>query len=477
MNPARPTAKSQGCTITGGAHTPLANPIPLVKAKERIGAWLAFGPGENRAIDVALATKLANDIPGDPVFTVLVGPSSGAKTEIIRAFRDVPGMLSLGSLTPRTFASGFDPERASLLAQIPTDTHTIAIKDLGVILAMSPNDRGELLQQLRDIFDGYFRRDWGTGKGALEWTGRLGLLAGATPAIEREFSTLAALGERFLFFRMRVGSRASQARRALEISGHEKSMREEIHSAIAGALAAIPSGRVEEIGLSAQPYDVIGAIADVLTHARTPVVRNRFDKTVEYLPALEAPARAAKELLKLGKALAALYGQKEIGSEELQVLAQIGADSIPSARARILALLLGQPSDAVVTAKVAGATLGLPTVTTSRLFEDLAVLGIVTRIAASDSYNAPFDVRLASEFAGLLDASGVGRALLRAYPYENAVRANSPTAKSEGHSRPTDSKVDLAQSAEMSGERLGLDFPGGEGPDPGLPLAEDEVSL
>jgi hypothetical protein len=218
-----------------------------VEGKRRIGGWLALGPTEDIAIDVALATKLANDSPGDPVFTILVGPSSGAKTEIIRAFRDVPGVLSLGSLTPRTFASGFDPERASLLAQLPSGTHMLTLKDLGTILSMSPNDRGELLQQLRDIFDGQFRRDWGTGKGALEWTGRLGLLAGATPAIEKEFSTLAALGERFLFSRMRVASRRFQARRALEVSGHEQQMRTEIRGAVAGVLAGLPSERVEAV--------------------------------------------------------------------------------------------------------------------------------------------------------------------------------------------------------------------------------------
>ena len=70
------------------------------------------------AIDMALATKVANDTPGDPVFVVLVGPSSGAKSEIIRAFKDVPGVYSLGSLTARTFASGLDPKKASLVRRL-----------------------------------------------------------------------------------------------------------------------------------------------------------------------------------------------------------------------------------------------------------------------------------------------------------------------------------------------------------------------
>jgi hypothetical protein len=173
---------------------------------------------------------------------------------------------------------------------------------------------------------------------------------------------------------------------------------------------------------------------------------------VEYLPTAEGPARTAKALLKLGKALAALYGHKEIEQSERRVLAQIGADSIPSIRGRILASLASEGD--LVRAKDVGAALGLPTFSVSRLFEDLAVLGIVSRVAASDSQNAPFDVRMEAEFKDLLIASGVGSALVQAYPPENAVGEFPPTAKSQGYSKDPDSKQDT----------------GDNGLNPGLPL-------
>jgi hypothetical protein len=427
--------------------------MSLTETKLSIAKWLAFSRGEDLAIDVALAAKLANDAPGDPVFVVLVGPSSGAKSEIIRAFKDVPGVYSLGSLTARTFASGLDPKKASLLSRLPEDVHTLALKDLGTILAMNPNERGELLQQLRDICDGSFRREWGSGKPALDWKGRLGLLAGATPAIEREFSTLAALGERFLFFRMRIANRKLQAKRALEGCGHEGQMREEIHHVIASVLVGISPNLVASIKVASESADKLQAIALALTKARTPLVRNRYDKTIEFLPVAEGPARAVKALKKLGQALAILYDHDLVGTPELAVLARIGADSIPSARSRCLAWLFRQYSNKWHTSKTVGQAVQLPTTTTTRVLEDLAVLGVVDRVAVNGAENATFEARLKLSFRGLLRRSGLVAAIEHAYPPESEVERGgeegqvSSSADSEGWPQRADAGRDKDVSA------------------------------
>jgi hypothetical protein len=44
---------------------------------------------------------------------------------------------------------------------------------------------------------------------------------------------------------------------------------------------------------------MLAAAADLATWLRTPVTRNHYDKTIEYQPLPEGPARMAKALLRL----------------------------------------------------------------------------------------------------------------------------------------------------------------------------------
>lgn len=47
----------------------------------------------------ALATVAANRLPGDPVWTLLVGPPSSGKTEIVDSLRLLPETASVSTLT------------------------------------------------------------------------------------------------------------------------------------------------------------------------------------------------------------------------------------------------------------------------------------------------------------------------------------------------------------------------------------------
>ena len=61
---------------------------------------------------------------------------------------------------------------------------------------MDKKRQGKILAQLRRIYDGQFSREFGTAENMTErtWTGRLTMLAGATPAVDRQYSISQALG-------------------------------------------------------------------------------------------------------------------------------------------------------------------------------------------------------------------------------------------------------------------------------------------
>src|SRR5262249_7806362 len=152
---------------------------------------------DQEALDIVLGVAKAQDLPGDPPWLMVVGPSSGTKTEMVSLLESHDDAYALSDLTEKTFASGmmigdFDP---SLLARLKKQI--LLLKDFTSVLSMHRDKQGAILAQLREIYDGEYDKVWGTGK-ELHWRGRLGFVAGVTEAIDRHHSVMGILGPRFV---------------------------------------------------------------------------------------------------------------------------------------------------------------------------------------------------------------------------------------------------------------------------------------
>jgi len=361
----------------------------LAEAREAVARWLELPDLD--VVDLILATVVANAHDGDPVWLLLVGPPSSAKSELLRAIADVPQCYRLSSLTGRTLLSGHKDADGGLLFRIP-DRSTMVLLDFGQVLSLHPNDKALVLQRLREVYDGYTKGDFGNRADGLEWRGKLGFLSGATPAIEKYTSVGAELGDRFLFYRMRVPERKGQAVGAIGKAGDERQMREELARAFAGALAS--AGDPESVEVSEQAKDAIATLATLTTRLRTPVSRDRYSKDIDYLPEPEGPARFAKALVLLGKALAAVRGKTGIEAEELQVLARIALACIPSRR---IAMVNALATVREGTTKAISLAANISTPSGKLILEDLMYLGAVERWAESAAETAPFFWRLKPE--------------------------------------------------------------------------------
>src|SRR5262249_10425450 len=154
----------------------------------------------------------AHRLGGEPVWLLIVGPPSSAKTEMLGFLAELPEVESLSELTARTFASGLTgPNDPSLLARLKTEL--LIFKDFTSVLELHREERQRALAQLREIYDGRFDKTWGTGK-VFHWQGRLGFLAACTPVIDRHYSVMSILGQRFVLLRLRGLDRHATARRA-----------------------------------------------------------------------------------------------------------------------------------------------------------------------------------------------------------------------------------------------------------------------
>ena len=116
--------------------------------REKLDQYLL--PVDPMAIDIVLSTAIANYLPGDPVWLLLIGPSGGGKTELLNLFKDSDDTISISRLTENTLLSGsLDvPSGHDLLDAVKGKI--LIIKDLSPILELGSDAKKQILSTLRD---------------------------------------------------------------------------------------------------------------------------------------------------------------------------------------------------------------------------------------------------------------------------------------------------------------------------------------
>jgi hypothetical protein len=355
--------------------------IPTLPAvHDAFGRWMAFPSDDGSRpkydlIDIALAVVVANRMEADPLWLFRVAPPSSGKTEVIRSLGDIGDVFPLSTLTPQTFASGFERKgvETSLLPKI--SGKTVVMKDFTTILTLHREKRGEILGQLREIYDGAYAKQWGNGK-SLDWTGKVGLLAGVTGVIDREYSLGAVLGERFLLYRVKGAPAMTLALRAIEQHATwEQDQRQ--------ALRRVVAEYVDELLPVAPPTPAeirngIAALAVFTARARSPVffdARNEID----LIPEPEAPGRLAKQFSLLAQALAVVRQEPEVSLTTYLTVVQVAYDTLPAPRQSVLQAVraISEPAS---TTEIGTAT-DYPTSSARRYLQELAAHKLVTKIS------------------------------------------------------------------------------------------------
>jgi hypothetical protein len=377
--PSKPTAlvrhPTSGRDQAGEAYEGPAR--ALSEVVETFESWLYLP--DSTIVLVALATVAANLLEGSPLWTLLVAPPGAGKTETLQAISSLPDVYPTAVLTEAALLSGSpNRERAKgakggLLRELG-DFGIVVAKDFGSVLSMRHDGRGEVLAALREVFDGAWTRHVGTDGGrTLSWSGKVGLLAGCTPTIDRHHQVMAQMGERFVLFRHRPGDRRQQALSTLRHSGkREKAMRGELAQAVRGLFASGLPRQPRE--LSDEEAEQIAALASFVTLCRSAVERDAYSREIELVSDAEAPTRLASELERLLAGLDALGLDRK---HALEVVGRAARDSMPALRAQLLDVL-GVAGGPITTSAVAE-EVGYPTQTARRALEDLTAHGVVMR--------------------------------------------------------------------------------------------------
>src|SRR5262249_11179231 len=116
----------------------------------------------------------------------------------------------------------------------------VLCKDFGSVLNMSFDARASVLAALREVYDGSWTRHVGTDGGqTLRWDGKVGLIAGCTPNIDRHHAVMSSMGDRFVFVRLVDRDAIELAGRALDHAGREGAMRSELAAAVAAFFSGL----------------------------------------------------------------------------------------------------------------------------------------------------------------------------------------------------------------------------------------------
>jgi hypothetical protein len=408
---------------------PPSTPRTLAEVETIFLRWVNDDdPVPTRAV---LAAYVANrKLAGDPVWLMLVGGSGVGKTERLIPLAAMPDVVLESSITgPAALLSGTgNKDRAKdstggLLRKFPDASGILLLKDFTSILDMHRDARAEVLAALREIYDGRWDRSIGVDGGrTLSWTGRLGLVAGCTTAIDSAHAVMSSMGTRFMLLRLKGDSNIASS--ALEHVGAEQGMRDDLRAAVRGLLEHLPGKAYDKN----EVRESLIALSNFVARARSPVDRDSQGE-IRLVLDPEAPTRIVKMLALLWCASGMLGLER---AQAWKMVRRIGLDSIPKLRGAILDYLAGQSFPATTTA--VAEKVDHPTRTTRRGLEDLAAHQVVTRTPGGEGR------------ADLWHLSPGARAWLG--------QTTLPVLSGEAHERPNNPDAALSErDLSLKGER------------------------
>jgi hypothetical protein len=263
---------------------------------------------------------------------------------------------ALGDVTENTFLSGFHGHKdPGLLEKLGPTTQqgsiyttqgnaVLLVKDFTTVLSMKREKRSVILSHLREIHDGQFRRDFGTGVTKI-WNGRVSIVAAVTPVLDRHYSIFSTLGERFMQVRWhRTDEQAGEW--AIDQQGQGEEIRAALGAAVKGIFDNSNNGSIK---LPQAMRTRIASLAEIVALGRTHIYRNNYgNREIEYVPEAEANTRLAQGLAAIAKGIAALNRRNEVAEPDLQDAFRVGLDCITDTRRQLLlAIIHGEDVDKV----------------------------------------------------------------------------------------------------------------------------------
>lgn len=340
-------------------------------------------------ISVSMASVLATRLKlGDPVWMVVVGPSSGGKSQILRpiAQTDEKFIHRIDDLTENTLLSGgivAGGKDVSLLNKVGP-MGILVISDLTVIFSKSKDSQAAILGQIRMVYDGEMTKYVGNKPEPLKWKGSLGVLAGCTPSVYTHFETVADMGERFIFYRMKDNDAEKATRLSLGRAVYGKELDQKLSDLYAEYIKAVMADvDVDQIKFNPTIYERFIRISVLAEKIRTVAHVTWKDGTIDRIPVAAMPMRVALQLMSIAKGLAVMRyhetGSYELIEEDLRCIDWCAYSLANEEKRAILKILCSVEKGVFVKTQIIADKIGLDTSIVRVILQNMSATGVLER--------------------------------------------------------------------------------------------------
>lgn len=302
------------------------------------------------ALALAIITIAGNSmIERNPIWVLHVAPSSGGKTTLIDILSQLKVCHRVDEMTPNTFLSGYNVgnKQASLLKVIGNGI--LVVSDLTAILSKE-GYAPEIMSQFRMIYDGSFSK--GTGKGTIDWKGKMGFIGACTPAVYDYLDKYKAMGERFLYYQIFQPSREAIAKKIAESTMSDKQKSEDLQVYVFNYYESLKAFRKnfgdpkEKLELTEEQQKRLNYAATFSVFAKATVKTDFKTGMVCGIPNIAGTGRDLNMMKAILEACLLLEAHDSenmmlstIDNKWLDMIEKMAYSSIPTERRRILEIL------------------------------------------------------------------------------------------------------------------------------------------
>lgn len=312
----------------------------------------------------------------DPVWVFIVGASGTGKSVLVNALDGLENTHMVSDLSTKALLSGYkNKKKSSLLHRIGSGI--ILMKDFTTFMSKRDHDQKELASYLREIADGKLSREAGTGAIPV-WTGKITIIAAATPALERAWATMRQLGERFVTVRWPRPNGIALARAARRQIGHEHEIAEKNLMLVRQIIQ--PSKLKVPPPLDPAEQNYLDHLAEAVACLRARVHRDNHGKReIVFVNEPEGTPRILKALELIARFHAQIVGNGT-ASTARAIARRLAFDSIPSKRLEVMmAIPPGRDEFAGATRGEIGKETGMKYNAVVWITDELEALGVIDR--------------------------------------------------------------------------------------------------
>lgn len=344
-------------------------------------------------IDLTLATMVSTRLNlGDPIWLVIIGASSGGKSQILRpiALTDEKLVHRVDDLTENTFLSAKAGNKNNSLLHRIGSRGIIVISDLTVLFSKNSEARGAILSQFRMIYDGEMTKMSGNDSKPNTWKGKIGIVSGSTPSIYAKFEEVADMGERFVYYRMKE----IDPKKATEIALNRVINGKELDD----KLSKLYGTYIEEVGKNAIEHDFvldkktkdrITEVAMLAERIRTVAQKDWKGEVITKIPVPALPMRISLQLSNIAKGLMAikLYetGKAVLNENDLHILDWCAYSLANEEKRACLDIIAKQEFDWSLRTTTIADQIGLDTSVVKNILQNLSAVGILKRTGESNA--------------------------------------------------------------------------------------------